>query len=67
VIKDLNVEFSEEILEEVTMTALEKQFKDTALCLNKKEYELHRRTEIALGRYYSKIMNRNNNQLKQAK
>jgi hypothetical protein len=67
-IKDLNFEVSEDILDEVIMTALETQFKDTSLCLNKKEYELHRRTEILLGRYYHKIMNRNKEQnLKQAK
>lgn len=57
-IKNLNIEYSEEIIEEVIMTALEAQFKNSALCLTKREYTLHKRTEIALFYYYKRITDR---------
>ncbi|MBV5327221.1 MAG: hypothetical protein JZU65_06205 [Chlorobium sp.] len=52
------VEVSAQIIEETVMTALEKQFHDTAACMNMEEYMLHKRSEIALGYCYQAINHR---------
>lgn len=57
-IRNLPIEISAHIIEETVMTALEKQFHDTAACMNKEEYLLHKRTEIALGYCYQAINHR---------
>lgn len=57
-IRSATIEVSPELIEETVMTALEKQFHDTAGCLNKQEYLLHKRTEIALGFCYRAISQR---------
>jgi hypothetical protein len=53
------IEVSDEITEEIVMTALEKQFQETSACLNEKEYLLHKRSEIALSYIYRRINHRN--------
>jgi hypothetical protein len=57
-IRDLPIEVSAQIIEETVMTALEKQFHDTAACMNKEEYLLHKRSEVALGYCYQAINHR---------
>ncbi len=57
-IRNEAIEVSPEIIEETVMTALEKQFHDTAACMNKEEYLLHKRSEIALGYCYQAINHR---------
>jgi hypothetical protein len=57
-IRDLPIEVSAKIIEETVMTALEKQFHDTAACMNKEEYLLHKRSEVALGYCYQAINHR---------
>ena len=57
-IKTQQVEYSDEILEEVMMQALESQFRATIPCMNTKEYELHKRTEILLADIYKRINSR---------
>lgn len=52
------IEVSDEITEEIVMTALEKQFQETAACLTEKEYLLHKRSEIALSYVYQAINHR---------
>ena len=56
--RNLPIEYSTEIIEETVMTALEKQFHDTAACMNEEEYFLHKRTEIALGYCYQAVSHR---------
>ena len=57
-IRTATIEVSPEIIEETVMTALEKQFHDTAACMNPDEYLLHKRSEIALGYVYQTINHR---------
>lgn len=57
-IKSQKWEVSDQLLDETLMIALESQFKATALCLNKTDYELHKRTEILLGDVYKRISQR---------
>jgi hypothetical protein len=52
------IEVSTEIIEETVMLALEKQFHDTVACMSKEEYQLHKRSEIALGYCYRAISHR---------
>lgn len=59
-IKNLNIEYSEEIIEDVIMEALEHQFRRTESCMNKAENDLHKRTEIALSIFYNRISERSN-------
>ena len=54
------IEVSTQLIEETVMTSLEKQFHDTAACFNKAEYQLHKRSEIALGFCYNSINHREN-------
>jgi hypothetical protein len=57
-IHSLPIEYGTEIIEETVMTALEKQFHDTAACMNEAEYLLHKRSEIALSYVYQNINHR---------
>jgi hypothetical protein len=54
-ITDQTVEVSADSIEETTMMALEKQFHDTTACLTREEYQLHKRSEIALSYIYHDI------------
>ena len=57
-IKDLIYSIADEEIENTIMTALEKQFKETSTPMNPETYDLHKKTEYALGTLYLAIARR---------